>query len=430
MPNKELLDTDISSLFEGCSFENSDTVNQIISKFSNANNLNYIFKNSDIKDGSGIVFPSQRFTLKGGFMGSKLVSDVDLPLNVVDISECFKDCKDMTDVKSQWNKDFTYSIVYDKCYYNCTNINRIDNRSGSIKEIPCEWGGFGFDTDNTGIYVVDILEDNYTIELGDIILDGTVDWGDSSFSEGTPSHMYKQAGTYTIEGKIHPNEAGLKPKDTLSQVLLSVNRLPKDSLNFENKFADCRVLRSVNLSQTDTSKITNTSNMFLNCSNMVTAPRFDFSSVEDMSNMYNGCYGLTKLEFKNLSKTGLIYDGVVNGCSKLANLIFTGKTQKDSAKGIINEFNNFITSNSIDIVSLEEKTKVQEEELITSLLASTDMFEMILSLLGQNAIALTKENKEANRIIDIYTSLITRGKKTLEEVPNIIREAVKNKLRG
>jgi hypothetical protein len=163
---------------------------------------------------------------------------------------------------------------------------------------------------------------------------------------------------------------------------------------------------------------------------MVTAPEFDFSSVQNMSNMYNGCYSLINLKFKNLSKAGLIYDNVVNGCSKLANLIFIGKTQKDSAKGIINEFNNFITSNSIDIVSLEEKTKMQEEELVTSLLASTDMFEMILSLLGPNTTALTKENKEANKIIDVYIALITRGKKTLEDVPSVIREAVKNKLRG
>jgi hypothetical protein len=336
----------------------------------------------------------------------------------------------MTDATSQWNKNFTYSIAHDKCYYNCTNINRIDGSSARIADIPYEWGGFGFNTDNTGIYVVDVLEDNYTVELGDIVLDGTVDWGDNSFSEGTSNHIYQQAGTYTIEGKIHPNEAGIKPNDTLSQVLLSVSRLPKDSLNFENKFADCRVLRSINLSQTDTSKIANTSSMFLNCSSMVTAPEFDFSSVEDMSNMYNGCYGLTKLEFKNLSKTGLIYDNVVNGCSKLANLIFIGKTQKYSAKGIINEFNNFITSNSIDIAKLEEKSKLQEEELITSLLASTDMFEMILSLLGVNTFALTKESKEANRITDVYIALITRGKKTLEDVPSVIREVVKNKLRG
>ena len=111
-------------------------------------------------------------------------------------------------------------------------------------------------------------------------------------------------------------------------------------------------------------------------------------------------------------------------------MVFIGKPQKDSAKGIINEFNNFITSNSIDIASLEEKTKVQEEELITSLLASTDMFEMILSLLGTNIVALTEENKEANRIIDVFVALITRGKKTLEDVPNVIKEAVKNKLRG
>jgi hypothetical protein len=58
------------------------------------------------------------------------------------------------------------------------------------------------------------------------------------------------------------------------------------------------------------------------------------------------------------------------------------------------------------------------------------MFEMILSLLGTNIVALTEESKESNRIIDVYVALITRGKKTSEDVPNVIREAVKNKLRG
>ena len=123
-------------------------------------------------------------------MGSKLVSDVDLPLNVIDVSECFKDCKDMINATSQWNKNFTYSIAHDKCYYNCTNINKIDNISGRIANIPYEWGGYGFNADNTGIYVVDVLEDNYTVELGDIILDGTVDWGDSSFSAAFRDHRY------------------------------------------------------------------------------------------------------------------------------------------------------------------------------------------------------------------------------------------------
>ena len=111
-------------------------------------------------------------------------------------------------------------------------------------------------------------------------------------------------------------------------------------------------------------------------------------------------------------------------------MVFIGKTQKDSAKGIISEFNNFIASNSINIASLEEKSKIQEEELITSLLASTDMFEMILSLLGSNTIALTKENEKTNKIVDVYASLIARGKKTLEDIPSVIREVVKNKLRG
>ena len=288
MPNGELEDTDLTSLFEGCTFEDATFVNQTIAKFPNASKFDYMFKNSDLTDASSIIFPTTRFTLKGGFMGSKLVSDIDLPLNVIDITECFKDCKDMTHVTSNWNKNFTYSIAHDKCYYNCANISRIDNVSGRIADIPYEWGGFGFSLDNTGVYVVDVLEDNYIVEFGDILLDGTVDWGDNSFSEGISSHTYKQAGTYTIEGKIHPNQAGIKPKDTLSQVLLSVNRLPKDSLNFKNKFADCRVLRNVNLTQTDTSKVTNTSNMFLNCSSMASAPKFDFSSVENISNMYNG----------------------------------------------------------------------------------------------------------------------------------------------
>ena len=445
MPDGELADADLTSLFEGCTFEDATFVNNTIAKFPNASKLDYIFKNSDLTNASNIVFPTTRFTLKGGFMGSKLEYDIDLPLNVVDVSECFKDCLNLKNVTSNWNKNFTYSIKHDNCYYNCINIENIDGQVGQLNGIPFDWGGHGFDGKNTGIYVIEIPNDGYTVSLGDLIADGTVEWGDNTYTHGVASHRYAKSGIYTVQGKIYPNVAGMKPSNSLAQVLLNVNKLPNEAINFENMFADCQILRIVNLSQTDTSKVKNTNGMFKNCTSMVTTPDIDFTSVVQANEMYKGCTNIISLTFNNLSNNNVACNDIINGCDRLTTIGFTGRTSKESARKIIDTLNDFILEGKVNVSDLSKRADnaeieidnindyqlIQDNEIIMNMLASADIFEMMVELMSMQY--QTNENNEkslmnargGNKMVELYVSLILKKKKNINDVPAMIRPQVK-----
>ena len=431
MPDGTLQDSDLTGLFEGCTFEDATFVNEAIAKFPNASKLDYIFRNSDLTNASRIVFPKVRFTLKGGFMGSKLISDINLPLNVVDVTDCFKNCTNMKYATNNWDKKYTYSMSHVDCYYNCINIETIDGYPGKLSDIPSDWGGHGFDAANTGIYIVEVPYDDYTVTFGDIILDGAVEWGDNTYSHNTPTHKYSKAGIYTIQGKIYPNRAGLEPNTSLAQVLLNVNRLPASASNFENMFANCPILRIVDLSKTDTSKVKNTNRMFKNCNALVTPPTFDFTSITEASEMYAGCGNILNLTFKNLSNENIYCDDIVTGCKRLTTIGFEGKTHKIAARKIIDIFNNYISESSINVANLSEKVEDQEDKVLMNLMASADLFEMVLAMIGESTINISalSESKKGNSIIEVYATLVSKGKKTIDEVPVMIKSKVEEMLK-
>ena len=91
----------------------------------------------------------------------------------------------------------------------------------------------------------------------------------------------------------------------------------------------------------------------------------------------------------------------------------------------------------ISILEAEnEKLKVeqeqQNEEILVNMLANTEMFEMILSMMPM-ALSIDKKNTKnsggSRGICDIYASLIEKGVKTIEDVPLVIREQVIERLK-
>ena len=213
-------------------------------------------------------------------------------------------------------------------------------------------------------------------------------------------------------------------------------------------FANCSILRIVNLSQTDTSKVQNTNRMFKNCTAMVTPPEFDFTSVIQANEMYSGCSNIINLMFKNLSNSNLTCENIVNGCNRLTTLGFTGKTHKGSAKKVIDVLNNFILESKVSVLGLSEKIDntnteicnineyqdVQDSEIIMNMMASADIFELVLDILSTQEVATvsshkTKNTKGGNKMIELYVTLIMKGKKTIEEVPVKIRPQVEAMLK-
>ena len=68
--------------------------------------------------------------------------------------------------------------------------------------------------------------------------------------------------------------------------------------NMSSMFYNCTSLKEV--PQFDTSKVTNMSYMFYNCTSLEEIPQFDTSNVKFMSNMFGGCNKLTDTSIDNI----------------------------------------------------------------------------------------------------------------------------------
>lgn len=405
---------DLSSLFEGANIKTVNLVNKIIERYPYANKLDRIFKNSTLTDASEIIFPQYKFTLKEGFMGSSLKEDIALPLYVTDITSCFESCREMKKIRSQWNREFIYAdIVYLNCYFDCVNINIIDNGLGTIRDIPSEWGGHEFTITNIGNYTIETLEDNYEVSFGDLLDDGVIDWGDSSYSYGTNKHVFKAKGVYTIEGKVFPNAVGEIPDKTLSDVLVVVKGIPSETINLSNMFSGCRLLRIVELNTVDFSLVENTNAMFKNCTSLITPPIVDFVNIKNANEMYMGCIGILALTFKNLCSEEFSCKDIITDCVSMTNLEFTGNIKKDYAKQIINILDVYIKENTVSTVELSE-------DVSAMMMVTTAMYEASNPYVV-NVKALSNETPKLNPLdimmVQIYYSLILKGLKTIEDVP-------------
>jgi hypothetical protein len=122
-------------------------------------------------------------------------------------------------------------------------------------------------------------------------------------------------------------------------------------------------------------------------------------------------------------------DNIVKGCNRLTTIGFEGKTHKVSARKIIDIFNDFISQNSVNVFNLSRRVDVQEEEMLMNLMASTNLFEMFLSLTGGNlARNLSLSSNNNYDIINIYAILIQRDKKSINDIPLAIRSKVEELL--
>lgn len=80
----------------------------------------------------------------------------------------------------------------------------------------------------------------------------------------------------------------------------------------------------------------------------------------------------------------------------------------------------------ISILSKEnEKLKLeqeqQNEDIVSNLLASAELFEMLLSVMPTE---INLKSKKDNPIVQVYATLITKGLKVIEDVPLAVREQV------
>ena len=141
--------------------------------------------------------------------------------------------------------------------------------------------------------------------------------------------------------------------------------------------------------------------------------------------MYENCNNITSLTFNNLINDNLLCENIVNGCTKLTTLGFTGKTNKNSAKKVIDSLNNFILESKTSVFDLSKRV---DEEVLNSLMLSTDIFEMTISMLGLDSLPRILSEKP-NSISKAYATLIKNNKKDIEDIPLLIKPHVEEILK-
>ena len=88
-------------------------------------------------------------------------------------------------------------------------------------------------------------------------------------------------------------------------------------------FQNCSNLVSLDISNFDTSKVTDMNFIFMNCSSLTSLDlsNFDTSKVTYMNGLFSGCSGLTSLDLSNFDTSKVTYmNAMFNGCSGLTSL--------------------------------------------------------------------------------------------------------------
>ena len=150
--------------------------------------------------------------------------------------------------------------------------------------------------------------ESITIPAQGATFNAVVDWGDNSSPETVTSptgfvHPYDTAGDYTISitgtfPNIFLNGGTSAPK--LKKVL---NLGKVGWTRFNLAFKGCSNLTEFTVGSTDTSSVTNMSEMFRSCSGLTSldVSYFDTSIVTEMGIMFFGCSGLTSINVSSFN---------------------------------------------------------------------------------------------------------------------------------
>ena len=87
--------------------------------------------------------------------------------------------------------------------------------------------------------------------------------------------------------------------------------------------------------------------------------------------------------------------------------------------------NAYIEKNN---VKLEEKIAENEENIVFAMMACTELYEMLISFTNVYDYGKDSVARMASAMVKVYTNLIKRGLKTLEDVPEKIRAEVEEEL--
>jgi surface protein len=318
----------LTSLFEAAIIPDRQipTINKILTSCYKADTYNNMFKDAVFENAvpSDISIPLDRsMYLSGMFKNTNVKEDIEMSEIWADVSEMFMDCKEITSLHSNWDKVYqNASFKPNDCYARCYGAR--------LHDVPAIWGGYGFNENDTAIYVLDIPEGQHTVQITSslelAINKGYIDWGDGSVSQLAADglkHTYASAGKYEVLAQCLPGKYGDEYKMLCTEELIEVKRLPKGHDNFNGCFVNANRLRKVTAPDLKFRSI-GLKNMFWNCSSLeeiIGTETWDVSNVNDLGSVFGGCSSL-----KSININGWVTDNVASffnmfyNCSSLTEL--------------------------------------------------------------------------------------------------------------
>lgn len=191
-----------------------------------------------------------------------------------------------------------------------------------------------------------------------------------------PSSAIVNKKTYTTKiGRWNTNSSAQLATGTITNLSFEDGLVLDNDLNY--LFYSCSSLTTLDVSNFNTSNVTNMSSMFYNCSSLTSldVSKFNTSNVTKMTAMFNSCTKLTSLNVSNFDTSKVTDMGFMfYGCSKL------------TALDVI----NFNTSNVTDMYGMfygcsSLKTIYASSSFVTTnITSSSSMFSNCSNLVGGN----------------------------------------------
>lgn len=348
--DKNQYQPDLTGLFENAILDaqSIEKINMILSKYIMANNWSKLFKNADVKFSSlAIDIPDEttrrNMNLSEMFYNTSVSDDIVMTKNIINVSNMFRDCKNMRSYQENWNKTLYSEIVTDDCY---------KGTGGDLDFVPTIWGGYGFFPDVTTIAVINVPTSDYTVKISarnrTTTTYGIVNWGDgtiNSLYDVDYSHTFAYPGVYTIKGhysfglgninhssvnntlievtQMPTNITNLSSAFKYCSKLESVNMGELQATNLKDTFSECANLINVDISGLNTENVSNMSGMFMNCKKLknIDMSGFVTDKVTNMNSMFNGCAELIDLDLSNFNTEALLdMSNMFGGCESLTSL--------------------------------------------------------------------------------------------------------------
>ena len=185
--------------------------------------------------------------------------------------------------------------------------------------------------------------------------DGITDWGDGTLDTET-IHTYDNDGIYLIKTKYkleisgnYGNSNNTKPK------MIDCLNVNKHITNLSNLFGNTSVT-NIDLSQLNTSEVTDMSNMFSRCSklqNIFGLENFNTTNVTNMGGMFSGCNKLTTLDISNFDTSKVT--NMVNMFRDCSSLTTLDVSNFDTSKvtNMASMFNNCNKLTTLDVSNFD-----------------------------------------------------------------------------